>query len=86
MTCGIGERLEINCGQNVFIVLGFTSSKFMHFQKLREILFSCSSLQFNIGYVVVTFFPGKYWSSFVLCTLPYLSIHKNKGKLKFNWE
>ena len=22
-------------------------------------MFSCSSLQFNIGYVVVTFFPGK---------------------------
>ena len=52
----------------------------------KSSMFSCSSLQFNIWYVVVTFFPGKYWSSFVLCTLPYLSRHKNKGKLKFNWK
>lgn len=52
MTCGIGERLEI-CRQNVFTVLGLTSSSFMHFQKSRETNFYVF-LQFFaiIGYFV----------------------------------
>ncbi|XP_015778986.1 PREDICTED: N-terminal kinase-like protein [Acropora digitifera] len=36
--------------------------------------------------VVNFFFQSNFSFPLFLCTLPYISIHKNKGKLKLHWE
>ena len=69
MTCGIGERLEI-CRQNVFIVLGFTSSNFMHFQKSREIFYVFFQF-FAIQYCVCC----SYFFFQVNINLPLFCVH-----------
>ena len=36
--------------------------------------------------VVNFFFQSNFCFPLFLCTLPYISIHKNKGKLKLYWK